>query len=689
MCMTIKKKTICLFLSVSFIALSPTLAMDPPLPEGVDISGARTPPVDPLQEARSLRHEINSRLNSGFEENLKVDVAIIGAGASGLYSAYRLANDKKYENKKVHVFEMSNKIGGRLESVEVPLTDLIAELGGMRYINTQEIVTALIETKLGLENEPFPMGDDSRLIGYYRKQHMKASAWLDSQRGDKPKPHPTHYHLAEDNKFYSADQLFSKVIYDVLMKSLWFQTQEDYKKKVFQAPDNKYNYVIKLNREEWDAIKLNLTYDFEKSPYFNMPLNSLGFWNILKDQVGQEGYNFLADAGAYYSNTLNWNAAEAFPYMIGDFSRSDIAYKTVKGGYDLIAYKLAEGYLNSSNNTNIWSQKKLLNFKHATNENEYRYELTFRDIPTQAKWKVHANQIILAMPRRSLELLNQNNFFFRDSTLQNNIKSVIMEPACKILLGFEKPWWQQEQQEPLSGHSVTDLPMRQCYYFGVDVKNSHAVLLASYNDMQTVPFWSTLAYKPTVEKHKEELKKSIKYTQKEIKFLKFGGKNVEIIENGESVFGLRIKNLKNKISAQKIGSEDKITSYSESLFFNPCLEVMVKELVHQLRELHEGDGDTIPRREVIEPYVAMFKDWSMDPYGGGYHAWQSSYPIKEVVSYMRKPFGKENVFICGEAYSNQQGWVEGAFCIAERMLQDHLGLGWPEWLENRNYYLGW
>ena len=42
----------------------------------------------------------------------------------------------------------------------------------------------------------------------------------------------------------------------------------------------------------------------------------------------------------------------------------------------------------------------------------------------------------------------------------------------------------------------------------------------------------------------------------------------------------------------------------------------------------------------------------------------------------------------GEAYSDQQGWVEGAFCEAEKMLQEHFGLQRPIWLAN-DYYLGW
>jgi monoamine oxidase len=48
---------------------------------------------------------------------------------------------------------------------------------------------------------------------------------------------------------------------------------------------------------------------------------------------------------------------------------------------------------------------------------------------------------------------------------------------------------------------------------------------------------------------------------------------------------------------------------------------------------------------------------------------------------MLKPVDQEDVFICGEAYSIGQGWVEGALTTAEQMLEKHFGLRRPEWLK--------
>ena len=70
----------------------------------------------------------NTPLNSGMNPDLKIETAIIGAGTSGLYTAYRLVTDKKHTADQVQIFDMSNKLGGRLESVVMPGMDFWGEL---------------------------------------------------------------------------------------------------------------------------------------------------------------------------------------------------------------------------------------------------------------------------------------------------------------------------------------------------------------------------------------------------------------------------------------------------------------------------------------------------------------------------------------------------------------------------------
>lgn len=575
----------------------------------------------------------NIQLNAGYKDGLDLDVAIIGAGVSGLYSAYRLTNAAAAGgySQKVQIFEMGHRIGGRLFSVTLPKMNVSAELGGMRYLDSQQIVTQLIENvfKNELDHIDFPMGNDEHLFVYLRKQRLKADQWVNEQKkGNKLQ---TRYYLNESDEGYSADQLFNKIIYDVLMADPNF-VASPLSKKVINP--EAYMYQFELTSEDWDQIKPMLTYCFD-GPYKGSRVSDLGFWNLVKDQVSEEGYTFLAQAGGYYSNTINWNAAEAFPYMVGDFSDATVTYKTIKGGYDLIAYALAYHYMQSPEST-IWSENQLLTFKKSEGGNR-KYQLIFRNKKTGVNWNVYADKIILGLPRKSLELLDQECFFFQNKKLQKQMESVIMEPSFKIIMGFEYPWW-TSSFGATSGHSVTDLPIRQCYYFGTDPDNEHSLFLASYNDMQTVTFWKALE-----DNHPD---------RHEIKATRL----VPLQAMMQAISPVHTP-----IQASK---------------------VMVREVMHQVRELHGKDV------QIPEPYVAWYKDWSDDPFGGGYHAWKAAYSVKEVMEYMRHPDPEEDIYICGEAYSDQQGWVEGAFCEAEKMLQNSFQLSRPAWLP-KDYYLGW
>ncbi len=569
--------------------------------------------------------------NTGMQDGLVLNTAVVGGGVSGLYTAWRLVSgagpNLPLPGNLVGVFEMSDRIGGRLESVFLPGMYIAGELGGMRYMTSQAIVTTLIETVFAadwLQHVDFPMGDPAHLIVYLRKQRLAANAWTEAQRAHQVQV--TNYQLNQADVGFDADQLFNKVVYDVLMADPWFVT--NYGAKV--GKQGLYDYTFELTSQDWDVVKPALTYGFA-GPYQGRKVNDLGFWNVIKDRVSQEGYEFLADAGGYFSNTINWNAAEAFPYMVGDFSSASTAYRTITNGYDLIALAIALGFLQAPG-SNVWIQNQLLTFDYAPG-GPARYRLVFMNLQSGTRWTVFADNIVLAMPRRSLELLDQDNFFFQSfasASLRQNMASVIVEPSFKILMGFEEPWWRQDLQAD-SGHSITDLPMRQCYYFGTDPQDSHSLFLASYNDMDTVPFWSVLADDPE------------RFTPR---------------------------------PTARVSLAD-----LSAVAGDQASALMVGEVMQQVRELHGNPN-------IPAPYVTYYKDWSLDPYGGGYHAWKAGVNVQNAMKFMRRPNQQEAVFVCGEAYSDQQGWVEGALCVAERMLQEHFGMTWPSWLDS-SYYLGW
>src|SRR3989337_1457120 len=74
-----------------------------------------------------------------------LDVAIIGGGVSGVYSGWRLKQQKK--KRSIVVYEAENHVGGRLLSVPPPdIDNMVAELGGMRILpSVQPLITRLLD----------------------------------------------------------------------------------------------------------------------------------------------------------------------------------------------------------------------------------------------------------------------------------------------------------------------------------------------------------------------------------------------------------------------------------------------------------------------------------------------------------------------------------------------------------------
>ena len=149
----------------------------------------------------------------------------------------------------------------------------------------------------------------------------------------------------------------------------------------------------------------------------------------------------------------------------------------------------------------------------------------------------------------------------------------------------------------------------------------NSLLMASYNDISTVPFWKGLEFGEP-----------------------YKGYMPSCIESG-------------------------VTDPIPKTEF-PATDEMVDTANRQVAQVH-----ALP--ELPEPYSAVYHTWNEDPYGGGWHEWKANYRLDEVMCRMRKPVAKEDIFIVGEAYSYGQGWVEGALDVAESMLEDFFGLGVP------------
>lgn len=84
---------------------------------------------------------------------------------------------------------------------------------------------------------------------------------------------------------------------------------------------------------------------------------------------------------------------------------------------------------------------------------------------------------------------------------------------------------------------------------------------------------------------------------------------------------------------------------------------LVTTLLHELKLLFPDIDETIPEPSFIKKCF-----WQH-----GCHVWNVGYPMNNIYSQILHPVQNENIYICGEAYSLQQGWIEGALLSVHDM----------------------
>lgn len=529
---------------------------------------------------------------------MELDIAIVGGGVSGAYCAWRLQKEKG-ARAKIALFEYSDRIGGRLYTVTLPgLPHVKAEVGGMRFIPDEHIMVASLVNHLKIPTKDFPMGAPPPVgsncnLFYLRGKHLRLHELSD--------PEKVPYNLAWSERGLGPTNLQVQVM------------------------NNIYPNLGNLSLCDQMRIKV-----------FGKPLWKYGFWDLMYRVLSNEGYQFMKDAGGYDANVANANAVTQLPAT--EYS-DNTKFLTLRDGFDQLPLTLVRQFQDEMPGGVPKDQRVRMNHRLAEiiiGSGEYPYTLIFeptvtKDCKTEVKRaaaiKVRAKKLILAMPRRSLELIKSR--FFNNPWLRENIPSVLIQSAFKLFLAYERPWWRALGL--VAGRSVTDLPIRQVYYFGTEAEQEgglpfmNSLLMASYNDISTVPFWKGL-------------------------------------EIGEPFQGYRPSCLESGVKEIVPKTEFRAT------------DEMVYVANKQVAQVH-----ALP--EIQPPYSAVYHSWNEDPYGGGWHEWKANYRLDEIMCRMRKPVEDEDIHIVGEAYSYGQGWVEGALDTAESTLQEFFGLKRPTWLK--------
>jgi monoamine oxidase len=528
---------------------------------------------------------------------VELDIVVVGGGVAGTYAAWRLQQDRGADSS-IGLFEYSDRIGGRLYSVTVPgVPSVKAELGGMRYIPDQHKLVADLVDHLKLPTRKFPMGAPAPVgpdcnIFYLRGKHLRLHELSD--------PDKVPYNLAWSERGLGPTQLQVQVM------------------------NNLYPGFADLSLCDQMKVKV-----------FGRHMYEYGFWDLMYRVLSNEGYQFMKDAGGYDANVANASAVTQLPATeYGD----ETEYLTLCNGYQSLPVTLAERFGAAKGKTEaadrVFMNRRIAEIRIGTGE--HRYELIVQPTVTvdgetkdaeEAAYSVFAKTLVLALPRRSIELIKCP--VFERPEIAKNIGSVLIQSAFKLFMAYEQPWWRSLGL--VAGRSVTDLPIRQVFYFGTEGEQEggeptmNSLMMASYNDISTVPFWKGL-------------------------------------EIGERYVGPN-----NPCIGEDPEQAAPITEFNAT-------RLMVEVANEQIATVH-----ALP--SIPMPYAAIYHSWNEDPYGGGWHEWKAGYRLDKIMWEMLKPAPDENIHIVGEAWSYSQAWAEGSLQTTEQMLQTHLRLKPPKWLD--------
>ena len=583
---------------------------------------------------------------------------IVGAGAAGLYTAYRLLSSGALaQGDTVQLFEWSDRPGGRILTYTFPEdiggNGLYCEFGGMRF--------AIDSANFANGN---PISEGHVLVQYAIRAMGLSDKVVD-------------FHMSRDRLYYlRGTHQYESTITSLEPLPYQFDSRaQTYIAKNVQSPFTADNILGAVASSF--APGIGLTNDFRQKwcDYFasgTVPIQAAtrafpagtlvsctGYWNLLYDQLGDEGFDYAADATGYSSNVINWNAADAMQANNDYGSASN--YMRLDGGYSLLFDALAEqiGELAAAypGSGIIYGQR----LTRLTEENPGTTTCHFvrQEGVERSEIAVSADYLYLALPRRALEMvadMTGEGGLLSRSEVKYFLESAVEQPAIKVVLLFDTAWWTDPQcQYPpklidpaapgssppaqwVGGATITDLPLRMIYYFGNNIPDGPGttggpyVVLASYDDMNYAEFWNELE------------------TQGDLTIAP----------------SLRRQPLTGPTSL-------------------PTDSAMADILIRQLADVHGIPADLIP-----SPSALYYQDWGQDPFGAGYHGWAAHYNICEAMDRVRAPYqrifenNQRNVFIVGSCYSFDQAWVEGAFCTAESVLQDFVGL--PPFVANMPPY---
>lgn len=573
-------------------------------------------------------------------KNDHIDIAVVGGGISGLYCSLQLARSiqqkrslwiggKQVEAKNLtlRLYERSESLGGRIEtwSIDVrnpsskqPHDDGVecfhAEFGPMRIEpRHQPLLKNLLDHLDITEFQPIESGRALvRFPAYSSEEPAEPRFKLEGEE-------------AEQRSLLDLLLLAIRRICELVVEDGQYVPWREgaaHSPGVPhpQAPVNqaaRYWHQFlggssvrrrywKGELRDWINSLTDRDYDFIRK---NLRLNGvrlcdMGFWNLLSEVLSHLAVLRIRDCGSYYHLVGENPNAAEHLIMWLRALRSTNSLRGISGGMSRIVTELKKKL--DSYGIQVSYGHTLVGLKETEHRGGHAVRLYFKD-----QDPVDAAHVVLALPRRPLHKLQLDP----QNPIKNELDSVIGIPLLKLFFIVDQPWWEDDRP---ANRFANDLPTREIHYWKNKDRSKGMVMV--YTDNPALQFWTDY-------------------------LTGTGGTESEAIQEKATCWFLK---------SDQAHTEDDTD--------NPRLW---RRFVQYARDYEHNDF-TVDRL-----LACGMRDWSKDPYGAAVHVWrprQESWTVMQKLAAFTMGRAPKTVHICGDAYSDYQGFIEGALRSAARVL---------------------
>lgn len=376
-------------------------------------------------------------------------------------------------------------------------------------------------------------------------------------------------------------------------------------------------WIDDLSENDYDKYR-------ETATLGNQFLWEMGFWNALTydNILSHQALMKIRDTGTFYHMIPdNLNAIEWTIWWLRALKSDGEKLTSLEGGSSQLTKKLLEE-LEKNEYVTLKLNTRLLDFKPIPLSDKLILS-TWVNNKGEKKY-LFSSRLILALPQAPLKILSAS----LPVEITKLLDTVNGFPMVKVFFVTKKPFWRSNTAPQTQ---ASEMPTREVHYF-YRKSDGHGMALI-YTDRPATEYWNLYVQKPD-EHHLAEI-----------------DKNEELKNQFSRFLANELKQTLNNSKSTKSGLQ--LTADAENTFKNLSEKECAKSI-----------ADSV--------ITYGIRDWGRAPYGAANHSWRPNVKSKKVQASL-KAFALEdrkfkNVHICGEAFSDYSGFIEGALNSAHLVL---------------------